>query len=197
MENQKKEYIKITNDPPAQHIHTYSVPDSAGVNVYETFTPENLRNIDIDSTPTTPLAIRVPVEIYNIYKKFTKKQKRFLRKLVAATIIGLEGKSVNTSSLSVILNVNINQNSIHSINNNVIDPQILQKENKILREEKRRLMEIVNYYEGEIKQYKQDIVELEKQLREKDRIIAGLRERIKFALKHPESAEEILRRALD
>ena len=192
--NQKPDTVS-TSEP-----YTYSEIDKATVNKQLTVNTNNnsSNSIDIDSTPTVVVGIRVPYEVYSIYKKLETKKKKLLRKIVAATILGLAGKKPTSSEgQNIIFNLNINMaNASSNVN---IDPEVLRKENKVLREEKKKLKEVVQFYEAEIERLKQDIAELEKRLKEERDAHAKLIGYIRYALiqQKPELMREVLEKALE
>ena len=123
----------------------------------------------------------------------------------AITVLyGLLRGSENIETQTVVIqhpNVILNINENHAVNKSetklTIDPEILEKKVKLLEREKRDLKEIIQSYEAEIERYKRDVKELEKRLRVEREARAALIGRIKYALEHPDLAEEILRKALE
>jgi len=209
----------LKGDDAARGIIPQCDTIGASVNKQLTNTPHGQNiDIDIDSTPTVVLGIRIPYNIYLIYKKFDKKKKKILKRIVAAAILGLENKVVETPRQNIFMSVNISEQNSINVNSNVnsvnVDPHILKREIKILKEEKRRLMEIVDFYEREIDKYKRDLDELQRRLREargadverlmrenKDlrRSVKSLKSTIRYALeyfdKNPRLAKKLLREA--
>jgi len=116
---------------------------------------------------TTTLTLRIPVAVFQAYRRLDRQRKRLAREVFSQAVLSLVNAKIERRSdgSPIILNLNLNIAESKVINN-VLDPEVLEKENKVLREEKKRLKETIEFYEKELERRDQDVKELQEKLRE-------------------------------
>jgi len=155
-------------------------------------------NVDLegdDDLPTAVLSLRVPFGVMMAYRSLDKRRKRLLRRIVSATILSLAQRPVKEpGNANIIVNVNVNENK--AVSNVTLDPEVLEKENKVLRVEKKRLKETIEFYEKELERRDQDIRELQQKLREAQEKLRDLQqlESLRTQLEQLRRENESLRR---
>ena len=156
----------------------------------------------IDSAePKVTLGFKVARSVHRAYHGLDRDTKWIVARAVEALVLSFARgeKNVLTPSGNFVFNINIVQNQNRVNAELTLDPVILQKENRVLRQEKKRLQEIVKFYEEELRKREADIKELERRLRVEREARARLVGYIRYALEHdkPELVREVLKKALE
>ena len=136
------------------------------------------------------MPLRVKTTTYIKYHKLTLEEKRELRDMFEQLVAGYVEQAHGPRKI-ININIAVAKNQNTSIQ---MDPEVLQKENQILKEEKRKLKEIVKFYEEELERARKDIAELQKRLRVEREARARLVGYIRYILAH--AGNDVLREEL-
>jgi len=167
--------------------------DSASVNKQLTVNSQLTDSNGGFDTPTLVVGVRVPLEVYMVYRRLDARRKRLLRSIVSGAILSLAQQKPESRSEVVNVVVNVNVNEAKAVSGG--DP-ILEKKAKMLEHKVRDLQQLVDYYEKELEKREQDVKELQEKLREAQEKLRDLQqlESLRTQLEQLRRENESLRR---